>query len=511
VTFWLFNVSLCGSSPEVRDKFKCKLYHHAADITNLSRDPVRDILYYPQRTHLQRNNRTGQESHSPPPGAITSPSSSEPFIATREWQPIRESQSIPAGLHVRLDLASGQRHAKLMDPAEPAAHEVAAFSAEERLYLGAQKDDTSSRTLLRDELQRTLEGINKQLDAEDTQGKEGEDAERVKKQFRSMEELKKEFAEMNLAIKTDREILKELVQQLTVMQRDREAAEKDKLINVLQDVEYLVHQVDNARDFVDMKGLRILKPFLLMTEHEPLIRAESAHILGSAAQSNAKVQIAVLEEGLLEILLKGIHSLSHAEKLSAPGEQTLARFLYAVSALVRHFPLAQKRFVAANGVAELVHVMRNSRETPKLQRKVMAFFNDLLMERMNAGLPDATKQSDDLQRERARQYGEIPLESRLASSGWCESLVDVFASADRQFDASEAHNALHLHGTTCQPIFKANWEKIQFLCVFFRQKASSDAEIESDEYYTAFAKSCDDFVKVYKISDVPDDVRKDEL
>merc|ERR1712066_342858 len=37
------------------------------------------------------------------------------FIATNEWQKVPEGESIPAGLHVRLDLEKGGRWAKLMD------------------------------------------------------------------------------------------------------------------------------------------------------------------------------------------------------------------------------------------------------------------------------------------------------------------------------------------------------------------------------------------------------------
>lgn len=40
------------------------------------------------------------------------------FQATAEWQEIPEGQGIPAGLHVRLDMTTGQRWAKLNDPTE---------------------------------------------------------------------------------------------------------------------------------------------------------------------------------------------------------------------------------------------------------------------------------------------------------------------------------------------------------------------------------------------------------
>ena len=41
-----------------------------------------------------------------------------PFIPTREWQVVDDGQSIPPGLHVRINLATGLKEAKLLDPEE---------------------------------------------------------------------------------------------------------------------------------------------------------------------------------------------------------------------------------------------------------------------------------------------------------------------------------------------------------------------------------------------------------
>uniref|UniRef100_A0A914UK92 Uncharacterized protein n=1 Tax=Plectus sambesii TaxID=2011161 RepID=A0A914UK92_9BILA len=46
------------------------------------------------------------------------PTSDEVFVATNEWQVVKPGQHIPAGLHVRLNLQTGEKTAKLMD--EPA-------------------------------------------------------------------------------------------------------------------------------------------------------------------------------------------------------------------------------------------------------------------------------------------------------------------------------------------------------------------------------------------------------
>ena len=37
------------------------------------------------------------------------------FVATHEWQEIREGQKVPSGLHYRMNLSTGKKEAKLME------------------------------------------------------------------------------------------------------------------------------------------------------------------------------------------------------------------------------------------------------------------------------------------------------------------------------------------------------------------------------------------------------------
>ena len=40
------------------------------------------------------------------------------FVATNEWQEIKEGQSVPAGLHYRMNLETGKKEAKIIDSEE---------------------------------------------------------------------------------------------------------------------------------------------------------------------------------------------------------------------------------------------------------------------------------------------------------------------------------------------------------------------------------------------------------
>jgi hypothetical protein len=75
-----------------------------------------------------------------------------------------------------------------------------------------------------------------------------QDSERVWKSFRSYETLKKDFEALNLSVKTDLELLNEL------LNRFKSGGDDQKLLIILTDLEYLVHQFDNAQKFAQMGG-----------------------------------------------------------------------------------------------------------------------------------------------------------------------------------------------------------------------------------------------------------------
>lgn len=73
----------------------------------------------------------------------------------------------------------------------------------------------------------------------------------MRKKYRSYEELKKEFGSLNITVKTDMEILKDLV---TKGKQQIISNDEEGTVTTLKDVEYLVHQIDNAREFVRLGG-----------------------------------------------------------------------------------------------------------------------------------------------------------------------------------------------------------------------------------------------------------------
>lgn len=66
------------------------------------------------------------------------------------------------------------------------------------------------------------------------------------KKLRTYEEIKENFDALNIKIETDVEILTKL------MDRYKSAKTDEDRASLLEDMEYLVHQFDNAITFVEM-------------------------------------------------------------------------------------------------------------------------------------------------------------------------------------------------------------------------------------------------------------------
>lgn len=76
-----------------------------------------DVLALPDRGSADQEGDSGppevgcEMDAKPGDGMDDSPGE---FIATHEWQDVRDGQAIPAGLHIRMNLSTGKKEAKLL-------------------------------------------------------------------------------------------------------------------------------------------------------------------------------------------------------------------------------------------------------------------------------------------------------------------------------------------------------------------------------------------------------------
>lgn len=387
----------------------------------------------------------------------------EPFIATDKWQPIKPGQSIPAGLHVRLNLHTGLKEAKLMDPKEETKHNnpSTAQSGKKRRYSP-------------EELKEALKAIKTEEILGMNKKQEGTHLPKVNTKFRNIEELKRDLESLNLNIKPESEIV------LDILKDYGKSKDENKVVG-LQDLEFLVHKFDTAQDFVKLGGLDVIVPDLNSTN--PKIRSLVAFTLGSAMQGNPKVQIAVLEHNVLSHLLRLVTLDTEFSVRN--------RVLYAISCMVRQFPFAQLRLIENGGVTALISILRErtNPDSHKLQLKVLTLFHDLLNEKELAKQHFSKDNDDDeAQIEKLRQYESINLEESLVSNGACELVTKLLPSSD--IDTQEkVIAAMSIMIGHCREQFKKDIPKLRQLAQMFRTKAAEESEESDEPYYSALYSS----------------------
>jgi len=315
-------------------------------------------------------------------------STGEVFVPTDEWQEILNGQAIPAGLHVRINMETGKKEARIMQE-EPA-------------------QDDHDHGIKHEALKEAMKKIKSDY-------KSGNDGEFDPSKFRSMDQLKSELGDVNMAVESDIQVMKKLFIQFQESQSDSEKAD------VIENLEYYVHQYDNALDFIQLEGFKlIIIPSLNSTDGN--LRKQSCFLMGGAAQSNPQFQIAALEAGFVDLFLR-LTSLD-------PEPEVSTKAFFALSSLIRNFPEAQNTFLRQGGMGVLIKIFEQENKSyEKLKIKMLTLIHDLLVER------DLTKySSDDSSMARRKQYDIMNLEAQIQVSGWCQILnkMLVLPKSDRQ-------------------------------------------------------------------------------
>lgn len=322
------------------------------------------------------------------------------FYPTNQWQVVYPGQAIPAGLHVQLNLQTGERLAKLPDDNNEKSD---LKDSPKTKRLGHVDIDPSSFTT--QELKKALAKMKESLKTDDTleQKLHRED---VRKRFRPIEKLKEEFKELNLQLETDFEIMFKLINKF-----NSSVSTLEEKIAALHDLEYYVHQVDNAKDLLSLGGLQLLINGL--NSSEPLMKEYASFVLGAALSSNPRVQVAAIEGGALQKLLVIL-----ATDQSLPVKK---KALFALSSMLRHFPYAQQQFLKLGGL----QVLRNlctEKGMEALHVRIVTLLYDLVVEKLL--LKELHDDSDQI-KEKTQQYNQVNLVPAIVEQGWCTIISNL--------------------------------------------------------------------------------------
>jgi len=314
------------------------------------------------------------------------------FVATDEWQRVPENVPLPQGLHYRINLETGVKEAKLLrDHSDSAAI----------VPTGDVQDLTPKRPELNEAQKKSLEKINDYLKT----------VAEKEKELRSFEDLDVEMV-------VEFELMENITRQFV--------SSSDLAVQsaCLEELEFLVHQVDNAADFVKLGGIDLVLDTVKVNNQSNKLLSGAAQVLAAAAQGNNAVQIHILKQGGVEIILS---------KLTDSGVDTLdkKRLVFALSAAIRNFPAAQKAFLKSEGIGTLAGLVQE----PTLARNIITLFSDLVEEEVFAL---GHKEDSEEAGQRATQYSRNGLKQTVKEAHICQQMVFGFESQSGRHSTIEA-------------------------------------------------------------------------
>ncbi|XP_061478425.1 nucleotide exchange factor SIL1 isoform X3 [Rhineura floridana] len=387
----------------------------------------------------------------------------EVFYPTHQWQTVRPGQAVPTGLHIQLNLQTGEKLAKLPDDDDDDDKKSDMKDPQKSKRLGHVDIDPSSFTT--QELKKALAKMKKTMMEDDVLAHKAHQ-EDVRRRFRPIEKLKEEFRELNLQLETDFEIMFKLINKF-----NSSASTLEEKITALYDLEYYVHQVDNAKDLLSIGGLQLLINGLNSTE--PLMKEYASFVLGAALSSNPKVQIAAIEGGALQKLLVILAT-----------DQSLAvkkKALFALSSMLRHFPYAQQQFLKLGGL----QVLRNlftEKGMETLHIRTVTLLYDLVVEKLL--LKDSP--DDNQIRERAQQYSQVNLVPAVVEQGWCMIISNLLKMPEHD-TREKVLKTMHVLLDSCRDSYKED-HSLNHTVGLLRQEyeelaAEEQKEGEEDGYF----------------------------
>ncbi|CAB1325188.1 unnamed protein product [Coregonus sp. 'balchen'] len=336
------------------------------------------------------------------------PEDLEVFHPTDQWQTLKPGQAVPRGSHVRLNLQTGQREVKLGE------HQILKYQIDGQRQ---GKENTPGPSFSAEELKKALKNIKEGVDPE-TSDKEEKEA--LRAQFRPMEELKRDMAKLDMLMESDFQVMSRLVSQFNCSN-----ATVEEKMKALHDIEYLVHQVDNAQNLASRGGLKLVVDALNSTDYR--LQESAAFVLGSALSSNPVVQVEAFESGTLQKLLM---LLATPRPMSVKKKASLA--LFAVASLLRHFPFAQSHFLKLGGLQVLGDIFRAS-GGGAVRVRIVTIIYDMINEKELISQTGLDPIPDASHNERLRQYAQVSLQPLLAEQGWCSLVPELLASPEHDW------------------------------------------------------------------------------
>ncbi|KAJ2660626.1 nucleotide exchange factor sil1 [Coemansia sp. RSA 1200] len=325
------------------------------------------------------------------------------FVPTSEFQAIMPGQSVPPGLHVQIDMTTGQRKARLMAPEE---------------NTGKGNRDAA------DALAVVVDGGN------------GNDGGRGQITMGGRHANAGGFP------------LDHFIDHIVTIASGGAPADSSavaRLLEALGGLEELVHDPRHARQL--MHHANAVSALLRLSDPKPqpqqqqqqqeqtsepwpaTVRQLSSVVLGSAVQNNQNLQTVAVRSGAVTRLLDLLHTETHLK--------SLGRHVFALSAIVRGHSLALNQFAKHSGFRVLLsihpsllvpfHDDNTETEAAKLDTRLVRFADDLFNPEFTSSNTTTSAPSSDT--------------AELLADGarlWCRALVSRLVDSLDDIDADSS-------------------------------------------------------------------------
>lgn len=171
------------------------------------------------------------------------------------------------------------------------------------------------------------------------------------------------------SIESDFDRMSRLVKVLNDSEDDSKTIKDSEVAFSLEELQYLIEDIDNANDFCKIEnGLTLVLRKLQHPSFE--VRKWAAHVVSTLVQNNPRSQKYAFEQKAFQVLIPLLQSEQHPEVQS--------KLITAVSGLVRHFPQAESAFVEGGGLKLLAKFLLDSENQSNRTMKALFLLTSLL-------------------------------------------------------------------------------------------------------------------------------------
>lgn len=409
------------------------------------------------------------------------------FIPTKDWQIVGEGmseynltldifefqnlcvwifvdQSIPPGLHVRINLTSGLKEAKLLDENEGSSKNTALLSTANSETDKLQNLEEMLKNIPHDSF------IENNIDAE----------KHIQLKFKSYEEIKKEFKSINMSINTDNELIEKLI--LTYENQ----TENRHIDLVFEDLMYLMHQIDNALHFISIQGIeKIILPNLKSSKSN--MQKHALNLLGTLVNNNPVAQELLIKKNI-SIYLTAIIGNEELET------STLSSCIFAMGSLLRKHPNAQNEILPQN-LESMIKIIDNCSLGLKIRLKMLTLISDLVVE-------DSDSENNN------RKTFELQI--NLMKLKFCNKVENLVSNNRKDLikELSFIENvlfALQVNKSICFELWSES-SNLRHNLIVLKNTLSRKISIEQDEYLNDLIQTINEVIDhLYKVTKIKEE------